>query len=72
MVATFRQPFDSLAETNAAVARSKAGNGGNSSKNEIWLCMQSAANLSLRISLLNRENTGNFHENGRIRADDRW
>ena len=37
-----------------------------------WLWAQSAANLSLRISLLNRENTGNFHENGRIRADDRW
>ena len=37
VVATFRQPFDLLAETNAAVARSKAGNGGNSSKNEIWL-----------------------------------
>ena len=46
VVATFRQPFDSLAKTNAAVARSKAGNGGNSSKNEIWLCRQSRANLS--------------------------
>ena len=47
VVATFRQPFDLLAETNAAVARSKAGNGGNSSKNEIWLCWQSQANSSL-------------------------
>ena len=37
VVTTFRQPFDLLAETNASVARSKAGNGGNSSKNEIWL-----------------------------------
>ena len=45
VVATFRQPFDLLAETNAAVARSKAGNGGNSSKNEIWLpsCSATAA-----------------------------
>ena len=37
VVAIFRQPFDLLAETNTAVARLKAGNGGNSSKNEIWL-----------------------------------
>ena len=37
VVAIFRQPFDLLAETNTAVARIKAGNGGNSSKNEIWL-----------------------------------
>ena len=37
VVATFRQPFDLLAKTNGAVARSKAGNGDHSSKNEIWL-----------------------------------
>ena len=37
VVAIFRQPFDLLAETNTAVARLNAGNGGNSSKNEIWL-----------------------------------
>ena len=60
VVATFRQPFDLLAETNGAVVRSKAGNGDNLSKNEIWLWTQSQANSSLRISLLNRENTGKF------------
>ena len=37
VVATFRQPFDLLAETTANAARSEAGNGGNLSKNEIWL-----------------------------------
>ena len=37
VVATFRQPFDLLAETTAIVARSIAGSGGNCSKNEIWL-----------------------------------
>jgi hypothetical protein len=37
VVATFRQPFDLLAETTAIAARSSAGNSGNSSKNEIWL-----------------------------------
>lgn len=37
VVATFRQPFDLLAETTAIAARSSAGSGGNSSKNEIWL-----------------------------------
>lgn len=37
VVATFRQPFDMLAETTAIAARSTAGGGSNSSKNEIWL-----------------------------------
>ena len=37
VVATFRQPFDLLAETTAIAARSSAGNGDNSSKSEIWL-----------------------------------
>ena len=37
VVATFRQPFDLLAETTAIAARSSAGSGRNSSKNEIWL-----------------------------------
>ncbi|MBF9021220.1 recombinase family protein [Rhodobacterales bacterium HKCCA1065] len=37
VVATFRQPFDLLAETTAIAARSSARGGGNSSKNEIWL-----------------------------------
>ena len=37
VVAIFRQPFDLLAETNTAVARLNAGNGGNSLKNEIRL-----------------------------------
>ena len=37
VVATFRQPFDLLAETTAIVARSNAGNSNDSPKNEIWL-----------------------------------
>jgi site-specific DNA recombinase len=37
VVATFRQPFDLLAETAGIAARSKAGDGSNSAKNEIWL-----------------------------------
>lgn len=41
VVATFRQPFDLLPETTAFAARSSAGNSGNASRNEIWLCTQS-------------------------------
>ena len=52
VVATFRQPFDLLAETTAVAARSTAGNNGNSSKNEIWLCLQSSAIQSAQNSLL--------------------
>ena len=37
VVATFRQPFDLLAETTAIAARYKARDGGNLAKNEIWL-----------------------------------
>ena len=37
VVATFRQPFDLLAETTARAARAKARYGGNSAKIEIWL-----------------------------------
>ena len=37
VVPTFRQPFDLLAESTAIAASSRVGNGGNSSKNEIWL-----------------------------------
>lgn len=37
VVATFRQPFDLLAETTAISARSSAHSGGNASKDEIWL-----------------------------------
>ena len=35
--ATFRQPFDLLAETTAIAARQKAGSATNSAKSEIWL-----------------------------------
>ena len=37
MVATFRQPFDLLAETTTTAARQEAGTARNSPKNEIWL-----------------------------------
>ena len=37
VVATFRQPFDMLAETATAAARVEAGESAKSSKNEIWL-----------------------------------
>jgi hypothetical protein len=37
VVATFRQPFDLLAETTAIAARHGAGNTANSAKVEIWL-----------------------------------
>ncbi|MGE3600209.1 MAG: recombinase family protein [Dehalococcoidia bacterium] len=37
MTATFRQPFDLLAETTAIAAREKAGSDANTAKNEIWL-----------------------------------
>ena len=37
VVAKFRQPFDLLIKTLNAKTRSKAANGGESSKNEIWL-----------------------------------
>jgi hypothetical protein len=37
VVATFRQPFDLLAETTAILSRHGAGNTAKSSKSEIWL-----------------------------------
>src|SRR5437868_3116219 len=37
VVATFRQPFDMLAETAAAAARVEAGEKAKSAKTEIWL-----------------------------------
>ena len=37
VVATFRQPFDLLAETTAIAARHGAGNTAKSAKSEIWL-----------------------------------
>src|SRR5580704_18077027 len=42
VVATFRQPFDLLAETIAIAARHEAGNTAKSAKSEIWLTRQSA------------------------------
>jgi site-specific DNA recombinase len=39
VVATFRQPFDLLAETTAIAMRSAADNGADSAKTEIWLGM---------------------------------
>jgi site-specific DNA recombinase len=44
--ATFRQPFDLLADTTAMLARHEAGDGANSAKRESWLWTQSAANPS--------------------------
>ena len=37
VVATFRQPFDILAETVTAAARNEAGDSAKSAKSEIWL-----------------------------------
>jgi hypothetical protein len=37
VVATFRQPFDLLAETTAISARHRTGNTAKSAKSEIWL-----------------------------------
>ena len=46
VVATFRQPFDMLAETATSAARHEAENTANSAKSEIWLMSQAAANRS--------------------------
>ena len=40
VVATFRQPFDLLAETTALAARQAAGDVGNSPESEIWWAVQ--------------------------------
>jgi hypothetical protein len=37
VIATFRQPFDLLAKTNAIVARKEARSTARSAKSEIWL-----------------------------------
>ena len=37
VVATFREPFDLLAQTNAVAMRSETGPGSESAKSEIWL-----------------------------------
>ncbi len=37
VIATFRQPFDLLAETTAIAGRSKTVRGGRSTKSDIWL-----------------------------------
>ena len=37
VVATFRQPFDLLAQTTVSATRAAAGSGSNSAKSEIWL-----------------------------------
>ena len=61
MVATFRQPFDLLAETTVTAGRAAADGTGGSTKTEIWLCRQSGANSSLEAEFhVHREETGNF------------
>jgi hypothetical protein len=37
VIASFRQPFDLLAETAVTAARAAADKGAKSAKNEIWL-----------------------------------
>ena len=72
VVAIFRQPFDLLAETNTAVAHLKAGNGGNSSKNEIWLCRRSRANLSPpNFPIVTVNGQGILRELTRLRSKER-
>jgi site-specific DNA recombinase len=46
VVATFRQPFDLLAETAVSASRAAVGETAKPAKTEIWLTMQSAANPS--------------------------
>ena len=48
MVATFRQPFDMLAETATAAARVEAGETAKSAKTEIWLGRQDS-NLGMAV-----------------------
>ena len=63
--ATFRQPFDLLADT-AMLARHEAGDGANSAKRESWLWTQSLSNRSPRPnSLLTGKLTGNIDDSGR-------
>ena len=57
VVATFRQPFDLLAETTAIVARHSAGDTANSAKRENWPafnhCTLLLRHLHLRIDQIN-------------------
>jgi hypothetical protein len=39
VIATFRQPFDLLAETAVTAARAAADDGAKSAKTEIWLAI---------------------------------
>ena len=65
VVATFRQPFDLLAETAVSAARVAADGTAESTKTEIWLCRQSRANSSPDGQFpVRREETGNFSKNG--------
>lgn len=52
VVATFRQPFDLLAETTSIAACAAAADQAKSAKNEIWLCRQFLAIRSRGFSLL--------------------
>ena len=64
VIATFRQPFDLLAETAVSAGRAAADGTGGSTKTEIWLCRQSQANRSPEgIFPVRWERTGNFSEN---------
>src|SRR5262249_6160929 len=59
LIATFRQPFDLLAETTAMAARHSVVSDANTAQNEIWLCGQSRTNRSPRAnSLLTAKITG--------------
>src|SRR5215211_2314051 len=63
VVATFRQPFDLLAETTLSAARAAAGETTNSAKTEIWLRTQCRLHRSAEANSLRTGNlTGNFEK----------
>ena len=65
VVATFRQPFDMLAETTTAAARLEANEMLKSVKNEIWLMRQSASEpVSGKIFPQSREKCREKRRNG--------
>lgn len=64
VVATFRQPFDLLAETTAIAARQSAVSAANSTKSEIWLWTQSSQLPSLPDFPDYREKQGNSSISG--------
>ena len=71
VIATFRQPFDLLAEIAVSAGRAAADGTGGLTKTEIWLCRQSAANSSPNCNFpVRREETGNFSKIGRFWAID--